>query len=82
MENQLVGQIKHGEYRADVYSEALPGEFRVVFYDPAGKKLEEDRLSGISSYHQREGEILKRVSELAHGAAPRRVPDLGDAGEY
>ncbi|MBV8069999.1 MAG: hypothetical protein JO270_08860 [Acidobacteriaceae bacterium] len=82
MDEQLVGSLEYGNYKASVYSSNVPGEFKVVYSDPTGHALEEAPLTGISTYHQREQEIYKRLRELSQGAHPRRNPDRGDAGEY
>jgi hypothetical protein len=82
MEEQLVGTVCHGEYKAEIFSTSLPGEFRVIYCDPNGNVLEEAPLTGISSYKQREAEIARHLQKLAHGAEPPSVPDRGDSGEY
>jgi hypothetical protein len=82
MDGQLVGTLRHGPYKAEVFSLSIPGEFRVAYQNHAGETIEEDILAGISTYRQREHEIEDRLRELAAGAPPREVPDLGDAGEY
>ncbi|HTU47198.1 MAG TPA: hypothetical protein VMF91_19200 [Bryobacteraceae bacterium] len=68
MEAQLVETFGDGDVKADVYSLAMPGEFQVIYRNAAGKILEEDLLTGISTYKQREPEILARLHALAHGA--------------
>ena len=82
MDAQLVGTLTYSEYKAEIYSTELPGEFRVSYQNPEGKQLEEAPLTGISSYKQRETEITERLKELAGGAAPNDSTHLGDAGEY
>ncbi len=82
MDGQLVGTVTHGDFKAEVYSTNLPGEFHVVYQDPAGHTLEEAPLTGISSYHQRASEISSRLQELAVGAPAQDTPYQGDAGEY
>ncbi len=82
MQEQLVGTLTHGQYKAEIFSTSLPGEFKVIFRGPNGNVLEEAPLTGISSYKQREDEITDQLRKLAHGATPPEVPDLGDAGEY
>ena len=82
MEEQLVGTLQHGNYKAEIFSTSLPGEFRVIYRDPSGKVLEEAPLTGISTYKQREAEIGRHLQKLAHGAEPPAVPDRGDSGEY
>ncbi len=81
-EEQLVATLTHGDYRADIYSADLPGEFKVVYRNPDGSAVEEALLTGISTYHMREPDILQRLGELSEGAAPSSQPDLGDPGEY
>ncbi len=82
MEEQLVGTVTHGQFKAEVFSASMPGEFKVVYQDPAGKTLEEAPLTGISSYKQREQEIHDRLRVFAEGGEPMDTPDQGDAGEY
>ena len=82
MDEQLVGTLTQGDYKADVYSTSLPGEFRVVYQDGGGRVLEEAPLTGISTYRQRETEILQRLGDLKEGRPPQSTPDQGDAGEY
>ena len=82
MDEQLVGTLKHVGYKADIFSTSMPGEFRVVYQDPAGKILAEAPLTGISSYKQRESEILDRLIALSDGAELPQTPDQGDPGEY
>lgn len=82
MNEQLVGTLTFAEYKADVYSASTPGEFRIVYQDASGKVLEEAPLTGISSYRQRESEIIDRLRQLHEGAQPPKTPYLGDAGEY
>lgn len=82
MEERLVDTITSGKFRADIYSTSLPGEFRVVYRDGKGSVLEEAPLTGISTYKQRETEIVERLRKLAHGASPQKTPDRGDSGEY
>ncbi len=82
MEEQLVGTLKHGEYKAEIFSTSMPGEFKVVYVDPGGKTIEEAPLTGISTYKMRETEIGDQLRKLAHGAPPPPNPDRGDSGEY
>lgn len=82
MDEQLVDTLTAGEYKAEVFSCRLPGEFRIVYQGPDNVTLEEGMLAGISSYKQRESEIVERLRQLSEGDPPRTVPDLGDAGEY
>ena len=82
MDTQLVGTLTYGDFKAEVFSTNMPGEFRVAYQDASGKTMEEAPLTGISSYKQREGEIKERLQALADGTPPARTPDQGDAGEY
>jgi hypothetical protein len=81
-ETQQVGSFTRENLTANVYSTDLPGEFKVIYQDDAGKVLEEVPLTGISSYKQREQEILDRLQELSDSSRATPPPDLGDAGEY
>lgn len=82
MDEQLVDTIRYEELKAEIYSLNLPGEFKVVYVDANGKVLEEAPLTGISTYRQREEDILKRLRQFSEGARPKRIPDRGDSGEY
>ncbi len=82
MDEQLVGSLKYGEYKADIFSTSMPGEFKVIYHDPRGNPVVEAPLTGISSYKQREREILDNLKRLSDGAKPPQTPDQGDAGEY
>lgn len=82
MDAQLVGTLTCGGLRAQIYSSRLPGEFKVVYQDTAGNTLEEIPLTGISTYKQRESEIMDRLRQLSKGAKVRTNPDLRDPGEY
>ncbi len=82
MDAQLVETLHDGQFKAEIYSLSMPGEFRVVYQDSEGGVLEEGFLTGISTYKQREHEIRERLHKLAHGAEPSPNPDLGDPGEY
>ena len=82
MDEQLVGTLELLDYKAEIYSTAVPGEFRVAYLDSKGETVEETPLTGISSYHQREADIKERLKQLKEGAPPQRTPNLGDSGEY
>ncbi len=82
MDTQLVNTLASGYLTAEIYSTDLPGEFKVIYRDSSGAELEEGRLTGISSYKQRESEIIDRLHQLSQGARPQRMPDRGDPGEY
>lgn len=82
MDEQLVGTVSFLDYKADIYSTAVPGEFRVVYLDASGQMLEESPLTGVSTYRQREAEIAARLRQLKQGAQPSQTPYLGDSGEY
>ncbi len=82
MEEQLVGTLTHANYKAEIFSTSMPGEFKVCYQDPGGRSIEEAPLTGISTYKQRESEIADRLKQLSEGAQPSAAPDLGDPGEY
>ena len=44
MDEQLVGTLQHGGYKAEIFSTSMPGEFRVVYQDPAGRHWWKRRL--------------------------------------
>jgi len=82
MDAQLVGTLNYQDLKADIYSTSAPGEFKIVYLDAGGKQLEEAPLTGISTYKQREAEIIDRLRQFSEGAKPAETPYLGDSGEY
>ncbi len=82
MDEQLVDTFKRGDWSAEIYSMSLPGEFEVVYRNSQGDEVERMTVTGVSSYHQRENEILARLEHLRKGGGSGEKPDLGDAGEY
>ncbi len=82
MDAQHVGTLNYRDCQADIYSTNMPAEFKVIYSDAGGKQLEEAPLTGISTYKQREAEILDRLQKLCEGAPPATTPDQGDSGEY
>ncbi len=82
MDAQLVGTLNYQDLKADIYSTSAPGEFKIVYLDAGGKQLEEAPLTGISTYKQREAEIIDRLRQFSEGAKPTETPYLGDSGEY
>lgn len=82
MDEQLVGELSYRDFKAEIYSTSVPGEFRVRYLDKSGKQLEEAPLTGISTYKQREQEIVERLRQFSEGGKSAETPDQGDAGEY
>lgn len=82
MEGERVATLTLDDFKADIYSLSIPGEFKVIYSAPGGKTLEEAPLTGISSYKQREPEIMARLRQLSKGAKAAANPDRGDPGEY
>lgn len=82
MDEQLVGTVSYKDFKAEIYSSSVPGEFKAVYKNPSGERLEEAPLTGISTYHQREAEIVDRLRQFSEGAKPAQTPYQGDAGEY
>lgn len=77
-----MGTLTYSDLKADVYSTSLPGEFKVVYRDAAGATLAEEPLSGVSTYRQREPEILGRLQELSQQGKLSPTAELADSGEY
>lgn len=73
--------LEHGGCKAEIYEEALPGQFSIRYYDSEGTVLAEEPLTGVSSYRQREQEILGRLQQLCEGGQPKPA-ELSDPGEY
>ncbi len=82
MEEELVATLTLGGLKADVYSLSIPGEFKVIYRGRGDETIEEAPLTGISTYKQREPEIMARLKQLSAGAKPNPNPVLGDPGEY
>jgi hypothetical protein len=82
MEDQPVGTLTYSDLKADVYSTSLPGEFKVIYRDSTGSILAEEPLSGVSTYRQREPEILDRLHQLSERGTLAPNSALADSGEY
>jgi len=81
MDTPIATIERHG-CTADIYEQALPGQFTVVFRDSSGKTMEESELTGISTYRQRESEITERLQQLCSGKSAGSPEDFEDSGEY
>jgi len=79
--DQLLTALENGKCKAEIYETALPGQFTIRYLDEVGGVLFEEQLSGISSYRQRESEILRRLNELCAGRKVKSAT-LADSGEY
>jgi hypothetical protein len=73
--------LEHGGCKAEIFESALPGQFSIRYSDANGDVLAEESLTGVSSYHQREKEIIARIGELCAGGRPRSG-ELSSSGEY
>jgi hypothetical protein len=82
MDEQLVRTLTRGDWTAEIYSLSMPGEFDVVYRNNQGNEVERVTVTGISSYHQREAEIITHLEQLQKGNLSAAKPDLEDAGEY
>lgn len=82
MDEQPIRTLTFASYKADVYSTNFPGEFRIVYVDGRGKTLEETSLTGISTYRQRESEIITRLRQLHEGAESSGIGRIEEAKEY
>jgi hypothetical protein len=79
--NTPLATLEQGQCKAEIYETALPGQFSIRYCDSAGAVLAEEPLTGVSSYRQREQEILSRLQELCEGGKPQPA-ELADSGEY
>ena len=79
--NTPLATFERGTCKAEVYESAMPGQFSIQYYNAAGTLLLEEPLTGVSSYKQREDEILARIEELCQGGNPDSAA-LSDSGEY
>ena len=77
-----IATLTSGDYKAEVYSSELPGEFKIRFLDGAGNLLEETTMTGVSTYRQRESEILEHLQSLMVGAGTAPPVNLSSPGEY
>jgi hypothetical protein len=73
--------LEQGDCKAEIYETALPGQFTIRYVGASGQVLSEEQLSGVSSYRQREREILGRLGELCAGRHVKSA-ELSDSGEY
>lgn len=77
----LLATLENGGCKAEIYETALPGQFSIHYCDREGQLVAEEPLTGVSTYHQREQEILTRIQELCLGR-DIKPGQLSDAGEY
>ena len=82
MDEQLVGTLTHGAFKADVYSTERPGEFRIRYHGRDGQAIEDVPLTGVSSYKQREDDIIAHLRDLEQLGTNAPKANLADAGEY
>lgn len=81
-QTDLIATLTSGSYKAEVYGCDLPGEFVVHFVDAEGNVLESSNMTGVSTYRQREKEIMERLQTFASGETPADPADLSASGEY
>ncbi len=67
---------------AEIYEQALPGQFTVLYKSAAGEVLEEAELTGVSTYRQRESEIRDHLDQICAGLRPKDPDALASSGEY
>ena len=77
----LLTTLEHGKCKAEIYETALPGQFSIHYTNQQGDVLAEEALTGVSSYRQREQEIIARMEEFCKGMEPQSDA-LADPGEY
>jgi hypothetical protein len=77
-----IATLHQGGYKAEVYSSDLPGEFTIRFLDGQDQVLESINMTGVSTYRQRESEILDRLRSFAAGKSPGDAAELSASGEY
>lgn len=73
--------LEHGKCKAEIYENELPGSFTVRYLGPNGEVLAEEPLTGVSTYRQREREILERLADVAHKKG-NDSGQLAASGEY
>ena len=71
-----IATLTSGAYKAEIYSCELPGEFTIHFLDAAGALLEETTMTGVSTYRQRESEIMEHLQSFNVGAGTAAPVDL------
>ena len=81
MGNQIATIERHG-CKAEIYEQALPGQFTIVYRSASGEVLEEAELTGVSTYRQRESEINDHLEQICAGLNPPPPEEMADSGEY
>jgi hypothetical protein len=82
MDNPIATIERHG-CKAEIYEQALPGQFTILYRSAAGEVLEQAELTGVSTYRQREAEINDHLEQICSGLNPPPPPEaLADSGEY
>lgn len=79
--DKALATLRQGDCTATILNGQMPGEFSIVYRDAGDNVLAQDKLTGVSTYHQREEEILTRLKNLCEGRG-EDAPDLADSGEY
>ena len=74
--------IEGGGCSAEIYEQAMPGQFTILYRNAAGEVLEEAELTGVSTYRQRESEIKDHLAQICAGLKPSDPDALAAAGEY
>jgi hypothetical protein len=77
----LLTTLEHGKCKAEIYESELPGQFSIHYTNDKGDVLADEPLTGVSSYRQREGEIVARMEQLCKGMEVEPAA-LADSGEY
>jgi hypothetical protein len=77
----ILATLEHGSCKAEIYETKLPGQFSVHYCDLTGATLAEEPLTGVSSYRQREQEIIARMEILCAGGKVK-LGQMADVGEY
>lgn len=67
---------------AEIYEQAMPGQFTVRYRKASGEVLEEEELTGVSTYRQRESEIREHLDQICAGLKPKDPDAMAAAGEY
>jgi hypothetical protein len=79
--NTPLATLEKGQCKAEIFETALPGQFSIRYYGADGAVLAEEPLTGVSTYRQREQEIIARLEQLCSGG-PVKPAEFADSGEY
>ncbi len=81
MDTPIATLERHG-CKAEIFEQALPGQFTITYKNAKGEVVEEAELTGVSTYRLREAEIKEHLEQICAGLPAPPPEELSDAGEY